>query len=77
MREKFRDKIRDEFTKQLNDIGVTAIVSDRDRSEEKVGNRMMRRSLGIIDLPNEDGPIKWINIIKQDRTDKQPPRWWF
>ncbi|NCG41393.1 MAG: hypothetical protein GWP30_10470, partial [Actinobacteria bacterium] len=56
MREKFRDKIRDEFTKQLNDIGVTAIVSDRDRSEEKVGNRMMRRSLGIIDLPNEDGP---------------------
>lgn len=77
MREKFRDKIRDEFTKQLNDIGVTAIVSDRKRSEEKVGNRVMRRSLGIIDLPDEDGPIKWINIIKQDRTDKQPPRWWF
>ena len=77
MREKFRDKIRDEFTKQLNDIGVTAIVSDRKRPEEKVGNRVMRRSLGIIDLPDEDGPIKWINIIKQDRTDKQPPRWWF
>ena len=77
MREKIRDKTRDEFAKQLDQIGVTAIISDRKRPEERVGNRTLRRSLGIIDIPNEDGPIKWINIIKQDRTDKHPPRWWF
>ena len=62
MREKIRDKTRDEFAKQLDQIGVTAIISDRERPEERVGNRTLRRSLGIIDIPNEDGPIKWINI---------------
>ena len=75
MREKLRDKTRDTLAERLNAIGVTATQSERDRPEEKVGNRLFRRSLGIIDVADE-GLIKWINIIKQDRQKDSPPRWW-
>ena len=75
MREKLRDKTRDTLAERLNTIGVTATLSERDRPEEKVGNRRFRRSLGIIDIADE-GLIKWINIIKQDRQKDSPPRWW-
>ena len=75
MREKLRDKTRDKLAEQLNAIGVTATLSGRDRPEEKVGNRLFRRSLGIIDI-TDGGLIKWINIIKQDRQKDSPPRWW-
>ena len=66
MREKLRDKTRDTLAERLNTIGVTATLSERGRPEEKVGNRRFRRSLGIIDIADE-GLVKWINIIKQDR----------
>ena len=36
MREKLRDKTRDTLAEQLNAIGVTATLSERDRPEEKV-----------------------------------------
>ena len=75
MREKLRDKTRDTLAERLNTIGVTATLSERDRPEEKIGNRLFRRSLGIIDIADE-GLIKWINIIKQDRQKDSPPRWW-
>ena len=75
MREKLRDKTRDQLAENLNGIGVTATLSERDRPEEKVGNRLFRRSLGIIDIA-DDGLIRWINIIKQDRKKDSPPRWW-
>ena len=75
MREKLRDKTRDQLAENLNGIGVTATLSERDRPEEKVGNRLFRRSLGIIDIA-DDGLIRWINIIKQDRQKDSPPRWW-
>ena len=75
MREKLRDKTRDTLAERLNTIGVTATLSERDRPEEKVGNRRFRRSLGIIDIADE-GLVKWINIIKQDRQKNSPPRWW-
>ena len=75
MREKLRDKTRDQLAENLNSIGVTATLSERDRPEEKVGNRLFRRSLGIIDIV-DDGLIRWINIIKQDRKKDSPPRWW-
>ena len=76
MKERFRDKTRDQFAEKLTAIGVRAILSNRERPEEKIGNRMMRRSLGIIDI-DDGGPITFVNIIKQDGTDKSPPRWWF
>ena len=76
MREKLRDKTRDTLAERLNTIGVTATLSERGRPEEKVGNRRFRRSLGIIDIADE-GLVKWINIIKQDRQKDSPPRWWF
>ena len=75
MREKLRDKTRDQLAENLNGIGVTATLSERDRPEEKVGNRLFRRSLGIIDIA-DDGLIRWINIIKKDRQKDSPPRWW-
>ena len=50
MREKLRDKTRDNLAEQLNAIGINATLSERDRPEEKVGNRLFRRSLGIIDI---------------------------
>ncbi len=75
MLEKLRDKTRDKLAERLNTIGVTATLSERDRPEEKIGNRRFRRSLGIIDIADE-GLIKWINIIKQDRQKDSPPRWW-
>jgi len=76
MKEKFRDKTRDVFAEKLNAIGVQAILSDRQRPEEQVGKKMMRRSLGIIDI-DDGGPITFANIIKKDGNDKSPPRWWF
>jgi hypothetical protein len=74
MRERLRDKTRDELADWLVGIGVIATLSERDRPEEKVGKNWGRRSLGIIDIANS--PISFANIIKQDGNDKTPPRWW-
>ena len=70
MKEKLRDKTRDELAGALNSLGVRAEMAERGRIEEKVNNAWYNRSLGVIDLP--EGPIKWINILKKDRGEGQP-----
>ena len=74
MKEKLRDRSRDNLASALNDIGVTAILAERNRTEEQVENSWYQRSLGIIDISS--GPVKWINILKQDSGQHNPPRWW-
>ena len=74
MKEKLRDQSRDNLTHALNDIGVTASLAERNRTEEQVENSWYQRSLGIIDI--SPGPVKWINILKQDGGQHNPPRWW-
>ena len=61
MREKMRDKSRDDLAYALNLVGVKAEMSDRGRPEEKVENSWYQRSLGVIDI--SEGPIRWINIL--------------
>ncbi|MEE2885615.1 MAG: hypothetical protein VX701_07990 [Chloroflexota bacterium] len=74
MKEKLRDQSRDNLARALNDIGVTASLAERNRTEEQVENSWYQRSLGIIDISS--GPVKWINILKQDSGQHNPPRWW-
>ena len=75
MKENFRDKSRDELTWNLTNLtGVNAQMSERERPEEKVENSWYQRSLGVIDI--SDGPIKWISILKRDRSKDSPPKWW-
>ena len=74
MKEKLRDQPRDNLARALNDIGVTASLAERNRTEEQVENSWYQRSLGIIDISS--GPVKWINILKQDGGQHNPPRWW-
>lgn len=74
IREKWRDKTRDEIASAINSLGIKAEMPERKRTEEKILNSWLTRSLGIIDIP--EGPIKWINIVKKDGSDKSPPRWW-
>ena len=74
MKEKLRDKTRDILTNALNSLGVKAEMAERERAEEKVHNGWWNRSLGVIDLP--EGPVRWINIIKKDRSKESPPMWW-
>ena len=74
MREKLRDKTRDDLAHALNSLGVRAEMAERGRIEEKVNNSWFNRSLGVLDLP--EGPIKWINILKKDRGKDSPPKWW-
>ena len=74
MKEKLRDKTRDNLTHALNSLGVEAEMAERGRTEEKVHNAWWNRSLGVIDLP--EGPVKWINIIKKDQSKDSPPMWW-
>ena len=70
MKEKLRDKTRDNLTNALNSLGVKAEMAERKRAEEKVHNAWWNRSLGVIDLP--EGPVRWINVIKKDRSKRQP-----
>ena len=76
IKELFRDKSRDNFYKNLLDIGVNCELAKRGINEEKLFNPWHRRSLGIINI-NEDKPIKYVNIIKQDGGKNNPPRWWY
>jgi hypothetical protein len=73
MKEMFRDKSRDHLTKNLNSIGVNAQMAKRGRREEKIHDTWWQRSLGIIDIP--DGHIRWINILKKDRSKHSGPLW--
>jgi hypothetical protein len=71
-----RDKTRDELADMLNAAGVKASLSDRERSEEKIGNKLLRHSLGIIDIES-DGLIRFINIVKEDGDDERGAQFWF
>ena len=73
-RERWRDKTRDHLTSALNSLGVRAAMAERDRPEEEVCKRWGTRSLGVVDIP--EGPIRWINVVKQDGGQHNPPRWW-
>ena len=74
MREKLRDKSRDELAAALNAIGIKAEMAERKRLEEKIQKSWYKRSLGIIDI--SEGPIRWINVVKKDGGKDSPPRWW-
>ena len=74
MREKLRDKTRDELTVALNSLGVEAAMAERGRAEEAIHNSWWQRSLGVIDLP--EGPVRWIHVVKKDGGRDGPPRWW-
>ena len=76
IKELLRDKSRDNFYKNLLDIGIDCTLAKRGINEEKLFNPWHRRSLGIINI-NDNFPIKYINIIKQDRGKNNPPRWWY
>ena len=76
IKELLRDKSRDNFYKNLLDIGIDCALAKRGINEEKLFNPWHRRSLGIINI-NDNSPIKYINIIKQDRGKNNPPRWWY
>ncbi len=73
--ERFRDKTRDTLEEALQAIGVGAEMAERGRDEEAYGKRLFTRSLGVIDIA--DGPISWVNVVKQDGSDRSPPQWWF
>ena len=74
MKERLRDKYRDDLTYALNSAGVKAEMAQRGRAEEKTENSWYQRSLGVIDISG--GPIKWINILKKDGSKNSPPKWW-
>jgi len=74
MREKLRDKTRDEFADHLNSIGVSSVLAERDRPEESVGNRKFLRSLGVIDI--DGATIYWANVVRKDPSKDSPARWW-
>ena len=74
MKEWVRDKSRDELADALNSVGVKAEMAERGRAEEKVEDSWYQRSLGVID--NHGGSIRWVNILKRDRGQHNPPKWW-
>ena len=74
LHKRWRDKTRDNLTSTLNSLGVRAGMADRGRDEENVGKGMFTRSLGVVEVP--EGPIRWINVVKQDGGRHNPPRWW-
>ncbi len=74
MKERLRDKSRDDLTHALNSLGVGAEMAERGRSEENIQKPRGKRSLGVIDLPK--GPISCINFVRQDGSQYSPPRWW-
>ncbi|MQG40192.1 MAG: hypothetical protein FI718_09445 [SAR202 cluster bacterium] len=73
VRGKFRDKSRDELAKNLDQLGVKAKMLERKIVQEKIGNVWWMRTLGVIEI--NEGPIKWINILKKDRSQNSPPAW--
>ena len=78
MKDKFRDKTRDQLLDTLNLIGVKAKMTERkgvnlgklsiSKDLEKIENSWYQRSLGLIEV--SESPIKWINVLKKDGSDK-------
>ena len=75
-KEKFRDKARDNLHRNLLNLGVDCELAERGINEEKLFNPWYRRSLGVVNIIS-DSPIKYVNIIKQNRSKDTPPRWWY
>ena len=73
VRESFRDKSRDNLIQNLSQLGVKAKMLERKVVQEKIGNIWSMRSLGVIEI--DEGPIKWINVLKQDGGKNNPPKW--
>jgi hypothetical protein len=57
IREKYRDRTRDNVCAGLRELGIDAQMAPRGRTEERLGKG---NSLGVIDIAN--GPIRWVNI---------------
>ena len=75
MKERLRDKTRDELTLALNALGIKChAMAERERPEEKIQDTWMNRSQGIIDV--QEGPIRWVNCLKRDGSQYSPPQWW-
>jgi len=74
MKERLRDKTRDELTLALNELGIAATMAERGRPEEKFQDDFWNRSQGIIDVPT--GSVRWVNCLKQDGSQYSPPQWW-
>ena len=74
MKERLRDKTRDELTLALHALGIDATMAERERPEEKIQNAWTNRSQGIIDV--QEGSIRWVNCLKQDGSQYSPPQWW-
>ncbi len=60
VKEKLRDKTRDEIYAGLCAIGLDTRMAERGRPEERVGGK---GSLGLIEIYRE--PIRWVNVLKQ------------
>ena len=73
-RERWRDKTRDNLISALNSLGVRAKMAERGRAEEE-GERDCSRAL-LESWTYRKGPIRWINVVKQDGGQHNPPRWW-
>lgn len=74
MLNKLRDQSRDALARDLSALGIKATMGERGRGEEGIrsGFRWMcQRSLGVIDT--EDGPVKWINVVRLKSRDKNGP----
>lgn len=74
MKEKLRDKTRDDLEFALRSAGVDAVMAERGRPEEDVRKSTFRRSLGVIDI--KGGPVTSINVLKIDGSQYSPPHWW-
>jgi hypothetical protein len=78
MRERFnldlRDKTRDKLADALNSLNVKSEMMERGCLEEKINDTWYTRSLGVIQIANSS--VKWINILKKDRGQHNPPKWW-
>ena len=72
MKERLRDKTRDELTLALNALSIHAAMAERGRPEEKIQNAWTNRSQGIIDV--QEGSIRWVNCLKHDGSQYSPPQ---
>ncbi len=75
MRERFRDKTRDNLEAALQSLGLPASMSERDMPSENVQKPTWSRALGSIEVT--DGPISHVNVFKIDGSQYSPTRWWY
>lgn len=73
MRERFRDKARDNLEAALQSLGLPASMSERDEPIENVQKPGWSRALGSIEVT--DGPISRVNFFKIDGSQYSPNRW--